>query len=131
MPNTDLGPRLEEIGRMVAEDVHADPEGTFLYVEFGDSWVTPAIFKDVGDRIVYRFTSAELDRKLMQLWDAEEPEKRWSSMQYDIKNGEFLVKFGYDDFSKTEDGSLERRKPLVIERFGDKPIDYSDPEPGG
>lgn len=127
MANLDLGPAFEEIGRLVAEDVRADPEGTFLYAEAGDGWSAPSIFKDVGDRVVYREGSDDLCLMLIDVWQAEQPGKRWAALHYTISNGRFDVSFFYAEEMNTEEDTIDRRDRVLRARFGDKPVDYSDP----
>jgi len=127
MTNLDLGPEYEEVGRIAAEDIRTDPEGTYLYVEAGEGWVEPSIFKDVGNRIVYREGSRDLCWKLLEIWEAEQPNKRWSALHYTIANGRFEVSFDYWEEIDPEESTLDRRARAIRERFGDKPVDYSDP----
>lgn len=127
MANLDLRPKYEEIGRIVAEDIRADPEGTYLYVEAGEGWVEPSIFKDAGNRIVYREGSHDLCWKLLEVWEAEEPDKRWSALHYSISNGRFEVSFDYGEGIDPQESTLDRRERAIRKRFGDKPVDYSDP----
>ena len=86
-PVEHLGPIFDKIGRLAAEDVQADPEGTFLYAELGDGWIEASIFKDLGDRIVYRDASDELTDAIMEAREAEPPETRWSILYYTISGG--------------------------------------------
>ena len=125
MEQTEIGPQLEELGRLIAEDIDVDPDGVFMFVEAGDAWAGHALFKDMGDRVLYMEGSDDLEVALMDLWDMSPPDKRWSTMQYDIKDGRFTVIFGYEDVEDPDYDEFERRTELVRARFGDKPIDYS------
>lgn len=127
MANTEIGPIFEEIGRLVARDVGEDPEGAFLYAEGGDGWIEAAIFKDMGDRVVYRDASTELFDKLGEVWEAEEPDKRWAALQYTISGGRFACSMQYPDDLAPEEITGDRRRTALRALFGDKPIDYSDP----
>ena len=128
MANSNMGPALEEIGQLLAIDVQADPEGTVLYCEFGDGWLEPSIFKDFGDHVVWRAGSYALHERLTGLWEAEEPAKRWTTMLYEIRDGRFDVKFGYDEFTEKTVENVDRREILIQQRYGDKPINYIEPE---
>ena len=127
MANLELGPKYEEIGRLVAEDVRADPEGTYLYAEAGEGWVEVSIFKDLGESLIYREGSHDLCWALLDVWEAEEPDKRWSALHYVISDGKFEVSFDYWEAIDPEESSLDRRERAIRERFGDKAVDYSDP----
>lgn len=127
MANLELGPKYEEIGRLVAEDVRADPEGAYLYAEAGEGWVEVSIFKDLGESLIYREGSHDLCWALLDVWEAEEPDKRWSALHYVISNGKFQVSFDYWEATDLKESSLDRRERAIRERFGDKAVDYSDP----
>lgn len=44
-----LGPLMNDLGHELANIVEGDPDGVFLYVEIGDGWVRPSIYKDEGN----------------------------------------------------------------------------------
>lgn len=50
--------------------------------------------------------------------------KRWSIMEYEIKDGKFDVSFKYPDEVHVETISMERREAALRARFGDKPVVY-------
>lgn len=89
--------------------------------------VGPSIFKDLGDRILYR--EPDLNRlgdALLDLWHAEEADKRWAEIEYLVRDGRFLTKFVYaDEIAPTDiEDELDRRDRIVREYFGEKPIIY-------
>jgi hypothetical protein len=127
MSNLELGPAYAEIAQLAARDIRADPEGTFLYVEAGDAWVEHSLFKDVGNSIIYRDGSNELSDKLLEIWEAEAPDKRWTVMQMTIHSASFDAEFGYNEMFDEADPAFDHRNVAIKERFGDKPVDYSDP----
>src|SRR3546814_9906034 len=89
-----LGPLMNEIGQELAEIVGGDPNGVFLYAEIGEGWNGPSVFKDEGDVVRYYNSASEiLSDLLFESWYAasEDPIKRWSVMEYDVKDGEFSV----------------------------------------
>src|SRR3546814_11314137 len=72
----------------------------FLYAEIGEGWNGPSVFKDEGDVVRYYNSASEiLSDLLFESWYAasEDPIKRWSVMEYDVKDGEFSVSFKYPD----------------------------------
>jgi len=116
---------LNEIGQLLAEDADYPLEGTLLYAEVDWGYVAPSIFKDVGDRIVYR--DPDLDRlgdALLDLWKAQESEKRWTEIEYVIRDGKFHASFTYPDEIDPDEGMLDRRRRIVAKHFGDKPTVY-------
>lgn len=123
-----LGPILSQVGGELAHIVGSDPNGTFLYVEIGDRWISYSIFKPVHDVVRYYDTNDEnLTDLLWEAWRAESREagnKRWSVMEYDIKDGKFDASFKYPDQVDVEIVDDERRQAALRARFGDKPVIY-------
>lgn len=125
-----LGPLMNAIGQKLADLVGGDPNGVFLYVELGEGWVSPSIFKDEGGVIRY-YNSRETGLSDM-LWDAwylepKGPNSRWSVMEYDVKNGTFDVSFKYPEEVNVEVVDDERREAALRARYGDRPVVYPPP----
>ncbi|WP_293883772.1 hypothetical protein [Sphingomonas sp.] len=87
------------------------------------------IFRELGNRILYRDPSKELLDRIMDAWDATEADKKWEVMQYTVINGTFQATFEFPDELDPDEGGHWRRARVLRERYGDKPVDYSDPEP--
>ena len=116
---------LNEIGRLLAEDTEYPLDGTLLHAELDRNMVAPSIFKDRGNHVLYRWP--DLDRlgdALLDLWEAEEPGKRWAEIEYVIRDGTFEASFTYPEEIDPTEESLDRRKRIVKRHFGDKPIVY-------
>lgn len=125
MANEKTDRILRDIGRLLAEDLAYPIDGTLLYAEVGWNMVAPAIFKDRGNSIVFRW--ADLDRlgdALLDLWDAQEPEKRWAEIEYLIRDGRFEATYNYQDDIDPDENGFARRDRIVKRYFGDKPIVY-------
>jgi hypothetical protein len=127
MPNDEIENLLQEIGQLLAEDKGYPLDGTLLHAVLADNMVGPSIFKDLGDHILYR--RPDLDRlgdTLLDLWYAEDPQKRWAEIEYLIHDGKFDVKFVYaDEIAPPEiEDELDRRDRIVHQYFGEKPIVY-------
>lgn len=123
---------MNEIGQNVVDTVGGDPDGILLYVEIGDRWSSSSIFKDEVEVVRYFRTNERLDDLLWEAWHAESEGggiKRWSVMEYDIKDGKFDASFKYPDQVDVEVVDDERRQAAVRARFGDKPVVYP-PMPG-
>ena len=126
-----LGPLMSEIGQVLAEIAGGNPEGVFLYAEVGKGWVGPSIFKDEGDVVRYLNSDSDLTDLLFDAWYTAPEDKRWSVMEYDIKDGKFSVAFKYPeevDVEKSFDGA--RRDAVLHARYGDKPVVYPPPPEG-
>jgi len=116
---------LNEIGQLLAEDKEYPLDNTFLYAEVRRAYVSPSIFKDRGNHILYR--EPDLDRlgdALLDLWEAQQGKKRWAELEYIVRNGRFEATFIYPEEIGPEEFSLDRRTRIVSQYFGDKPIVY-------
>lgn len=119
-----LGPSLSEIGEELASIVGGDPDGVYLYVEAGEGWIGPSLYKDVGETVRYFDGSPELSEMLMDLRSSQEPRKRWSVMEYEIKGTMFDAYFKYPDEVDVSDFDEDRREIALKKRYGDKPVVY-------
>ena len=116
---------LVEIGQLLAEDIEYPLDGTLLYAELDDNFVAPAVFKDRGNHILYRWP--DLDRlggALLDLWNAQEANDRWAEIEYVVRDGRFTATYTYPDDIDPDEDEFERRDRIVQRHFGDKPIVY-------
>lgn len=118
---------VQEIGNLLAEDIRSSPDGAFMYAEVVEGMIAASLFKDVGDRVIYRDPSSDLEEKLYDAWWATEADKRWRSMSYSINGGRFSVSFGFPDEMIEDESFHDRVERVVQARYGDKPVDYEDP----
>lgn len=125
MPNDETDRLLGEIGQLLVEDAAYLLDGTLLYARVGSMMVAPSVFEDRGSNIMYR--DVVLDRLcdvLLDLWDAEEPNKRWSEIEYFVRGDTFEVTYSYTDGIDPDEDTFDRRDRIVKRYFGDKPIVY-------
>ena len=125
-----LGPLMNEIGLELADLVGGDPNGVFLYVEIGDGWVSPSVFKDEGDLVRYHNPrGTDLSDMLWEAWylEPDAPNRRWSVLEYEIRGGKFRVSLKYPEEVNVEIFDDERRESALRARFGDKPVVYPPP----
>lgn len=132
MANDDTGPLLTLIGEILSADTRYPVENTMLYAEVELGTVSQSVFKDDGHNAVYRWVSSpRLTQALLDLWEAEVPEKRWVQMEYIIRGGQFRAHFTYSEEIEKEEDQFDRRDRIVKRHFGNKPIVYpSWPPPG-
>jgi hypothetical protein len=124
MANDETGRLLNEIGNILARDTEYPLDGTFLYAEAKRMSVSIDIFKDLGDRLLYRWPMPGLSDAILDLWEAAPQNKRWSAMQYRIHDGTFEATFTYpEDFDEAEDVFV-RRDRILQQRYGNKRIVY-------
>jgi hypothetical protein len=128
MPNDRTTSLLNRIGQLLAEDTDYPLEGTLLYAKVDQAFVAPSIFKDIGDRILYR--DPDLDRlgdALLDLWDAQDTKKRWAEIEYVVRGDKFRATFTYPEEIDSEEEPFDRRDRIVKRHFGNKPIVYPPP----
>ncbi len=128
-----LGSLMNEIGSELTDLVGGDPNGVFLYVEIGDGWVSPSVFKDEGDVIrYYNPRSTSLSDMLWEAWylEPDEPNMRWSVLEYAIVGKKFHVSMKYPEEVNVDEIDSERRQSALRARFGDKPVVYPPPPAG-
>lgn len=124
-----LGPLLADVGGEIADIVGGDPQGAYLYAEAGEGWVGAGVFKDEGESVRYFDPSSELIELLLKAWNAEEADKRWAVMEYEIKGTKFDANFQFPDEIDPKESEIQRRPRALKRRYGDKPIIYP-PSPG-
>lgn len=119
---------LNEIGQLLAEDTDYPLDGTLLHAELGKNYVSPSIFKDLGDHVLYR--DPDLDRlgdALLDLWEAQKTDKRWAEIEYVVRGDRFQASFTYPEEIDPEEEPFDRRDRVVARYFGTKPIKYPPP----
>jgi len=129
VPSDETERLLNKIGELLAEDVEYPLDGTLLYAELDANFVTPAIFKNRGNHVLYR--DPDLDRlgdAMLDLWAAEASRKRWAEMEYLIRGGKFDVSFTFREEIDPDEEPFDRRDRIVARHFGNKPIVYPQPE---
>jgi len=126
MENNETERLLVEIGALLAEDTEYPLDGTLLFARLDRAFVAPSIFKNLGNHILYRRPDLDkLGDALLDLWEAQDTEPRWSEIEYLVENGKFTATFTYPDEIDTEEvDALDRRDLIVRRHFGDKPIVY-------
>jgi hypothetical protein len=116
---------LVTIGELLARDTEYPIDGTLLHAEVGQGFVSPSIFKDRPEQIVYRDPDLrDLGDALLALWEAQEGEDRWEELEYVIRDGTFEAAFTYPDAIDRDEEPLDRRNRIVRRHFGEKPIVY-------
>lgn len=122
-----LGPILSRIGEEATAIVGGNPDGLYLYVEVGDGWVGPSLFRDEGNAVRYFDATFELSDLIGNAWEAEAPDnaaKRWSVMEYEVHGTQFDAHFKFPDEVNVEKYHASRRESALHARFGDKPVIY-------
>jgi len=117
-----LGPMLGAIGEQAADDLGGNPEGIYIYAEAGDGWYSVGLFRDEGDAVRYYRPSLDLSHLIRDEWQAEDPEKRWCVMEYEILGNRFDTRFKFPDEVDVENLDDDRRASALRKRYGDRQI---------
>lgn len=130
--SNELGLLMNEIGLELADAVGGDLNGVFFYVEAGEGWHRPSIFRDEGAVVRYYDPAGNgLGDLIFDIWYAEDDEaKRWSVMEYSITDGKFEVTFKYPEEIDVTKPDRERRRAALRARFGDKQVVYPSMQEG-
>jgi hypothetical protein len=126
MATMEFGDQLNAIGQKVAAILGKLPEDVFVFIEAGDQWSGGAIFENLQDKVVYHDFDEGLDDLILDLWEAAEPDKKWSILLYDIKDGRFDAEFVYTADMDHHPFEHDYREDALIARYGDKPVIYPD-----
>lgn len=119
-----LGPTFAAIGEEAAAIVGGDPDGLYLYAEIGDRWISISVFKDEGKLVRYHDPTSELSERVWSAWKAEDADKRWAVMEYEVRGVSFDASFRFPDEVDVESFEVDRRAAALKKRYGDKPVIY-------
>lgn len=119
-----IGPLLSAIGEEAALVVSGDPNGIYIFAEVWDGSTFASIYHDEGESIRYYDPGQRLFRALRDAWDAEDPDKRWTVMEYEIRGEAFDVSFLFPDEVDEDDHASSRREVALEKRYGSRPIIY-------
>ncbi|MDG2534700.1 hypothetical protein P6144_13645 [Sphingomonas sp. HITSZ_GF] len=121
---------LQKVGRLMAEAVGGDPEGAFLYAEVESGAFSWGLFIDRGEYVDYIYDNTSIDDAVLSLWEAAASGKEWSGLAYAIVHGSLDAEFYYPDSWDEAEIYSDRRKRILADRYGDKPIKYPPPPLG-
>lgn len=121
-----LGPLLSELGQELAEVLGGSADGVFLYVEAGDGWIAPSVFRADGNMVrYYPSEDSVVSEILSDIWYAEpDPTKRWSVMEYVVENDNFRAEYKFPDEIDVTKPDIERREAALRAHFGDRKVIY-------
>jgi hypothetical protein len=121
-----LGPLLSELGQELAALLGGNPDGVFLYVEAGEGWVAPSVFRADGDVVRYHPSEdSAVSEILSDIWYAEpDKTKRWSVMEYVVQNGKFRAEYKFPDEVDVTKPDNARREAALRAHFGRRTVIY-------
>lgn len=124
MASDETNRLLNEIGRLLAKDTGHTLASILLYAKLATNMVTLAILIERGNHVQYWDYGDDFTYPLLDLWEEEEPAKRWAEMEYLFQNGKFTARFTYPEEIDSEEDPFKRRARIVKRYFGAKPIVY-------
>ena len=124
MATEEMGELLHQIGQQVANFLGKVPDDVFVFIHAADQMSSGAIFENLPEKVIYREFGNERHDTILELWGAAPPDKKWSMLLYDIKDGRFDAEFIYTDDLEDEWDSLDYRQDALRKRYGDKPVIY-------
>lgn len=120
---SETGACLNDIGALLARDAGYPLDGTLLYVEMAWGTANISIFKNLGANLFWRDPMDGLFEALLDLWETEAQEERWSTMQYYIEGRKFDASFTYEPLDP-EVSTIDRRKIVLRQRYANKQVVY-------
>ena len=124
MATEGMGKLLNQIGQQVANFLGKVPDDVFVFIHAADQMSSGAIFENLPEQVMYRDFGHDVHDTILELWDAAPPDKKWSMLLYDIRDGRFDAEFLYTDDLEDEWDSLDYRQDALRARYGDKPVIY-------
>jgi hypothetical protein len=123
---------LNEIGGLLMKDAEYPLEPTLLYAQLDHNMIGESIFKELGNQFLFRWPVNErLPYALLELWEAQDGQDRWSELVYVLRDGQFEVVYFYPDEIDPQEDVIERRERALRRHFGEKPIIYPPLFSGG
>lgn len=118
---------LNQIGTKLHADQRYSAVGTLLICAVADMFISMSLFWDRGNYIMC--SSADYDNFediMLELWELDEPDKRWLEIEYLIKGKEFEANFLYEEDIGDELVNPSRISASARRYLGDKKIVYPD-----
>jgi hypothetical protein len=130
MAEIELGDALNKIGQLAADILGKVPDDVFIFIEAGDQWYGGSIFENLEDEVLYHGFEDGLGDVVLPLWEKAEPDKKWSLLLIDIKDGGFDAEFVYTADMEHHPFEHDYREDALVARYGDKPVTYPEPDEG-
>jgi hypothetical protein len=130
METLETGQMLNDIGQQVAAILGKVPTDAYVYIEAGDQWNGGAIFDNLPNQLVYHEFDDALEELVERLWEAAPPDKKWTIIHYDIKDGHFEAEFVYTDDMELDPFEHDYRQDALEARYGSKEVIYPPLEDG-
>ena len=125
MDEDNVARRLAGVGSALLRSKPHAFTPTLLVAEVEDMRAAASIYKVVAGQTVYVFpdNGALLLDRLLYLWAAWEPDDRWWTIEYLLRDGAFDVAYRRSDRHNPE-GDDAARRAAVERAFGNQPVRY-------
>jgi hypothetical protein len=123
MTMTDKGEILEEIGRLVDDQLGGNSENSFLYAEIAKNLGSAYILEEDEGRMIFHVADMEIFWAAMALWELEPKRRRWQAMRYSMADGKFTAEFDYPEDLDQEEFSGDRAMRVLREYAGNRAMD--------
>jgi len=123
MTMTDKGEILEEIGRLVDDQLGGNSENSFLYAEIAKNLGSAYILEEDEGRMIFHVADMEIFWAAMALWELEPKRRRWQVMRYSMADGKFTAEFDYPEDLDQEEFSGDRAMRVLREYAGNRAMD--------
>ncbi len=123
MTMKEKGEILEEIGRLIDDQLEGKSENAFLYSEIAENTGEAYILEDAGDRVIFHLADDEIIWAAHALWKKDPEDKRWQAMRYSLNDGKFSAEFDYFQEEDEDDVDPDRLSRVLKERAGNRAID--------
>lgn len=117
------GEILEEIGRLIHDQLDGNVEGAFLYCEATEDSASGYLLEEAGDRMIYHLADFEIVKAVMALVSLDPRRKRWQAMRYSMKDGRFTAEFDFPKDIDREELDTDRISRVLRAWAGNRPLD--------
>jgi hypothetical protein len=96
-----------------------------LYAEAGQAWAGGSVFIEHPDMVEWvRTGDHDVLDSVIRLWEHAPDAKKWRALTMLVGQEEFRTEFDFEEAWNEEEDEGDRRVPVVLQFFGDKPIVY-------
>ena len=124
MRSTDLGAEYEMVAQLIGPSFEQGPGLICLYAEMVPDVLSPSLFKDLGDHVLYKNLNDDIVEHLWKIWDQLDEDDRWRVIECKLQDGQFEAVFRFEDALDPKEDVDERRPRFLKAVFGDKPVVY-------
>lgn len=123
LPDCALGPAAEAVALTIVASSNSPTSSVFLYAEAGDGWARGRVYDVFDDHLEPRRLSKGTASAIEHLWQIPAVERRWTSVEVTVGDGQFSFALAYDEPTPPARQSVTRRADAkAAARYPDRPI---------